>query len=146
MNIKNNNFKNLLLGAFLILVINLLLSIILFISKIFAIYILKDIYMINYIFGILVICIILYEVSFLRRFGQFKKSILNKAVVLLIFLYLLNFLFTYIEGSIIARDIPERFQKEEFIFYQFTFQYPSLIFNIHNFILIVFSFLNYRNK
>lgn len=144
---KHKNLKYITLGAFLLLTINLLLNINLFISKVLAIYVFNNIFMIDYLFGVLVISIFFYEVLFLRKYKRDNKLILKKISISLLILYLLNFTSTYLEGSIITIELAERFEKEELIYYQTTFQYPSLIFTFHNFLLIVFSLFGlWRNK
>lgn len=142
---KNNNII-MFFGMFLILIINQLLDVSLFISKILSIYIFDNLNMVTYLFFIFVLIIFFLEITFLRRKHYFTIINLKNTTILLILLYFLNYITIYIEGNILSIYVAENYERDEFLSFQMAFSYSKAIFTIHNFSLIVYALIKVRKQ
>ncbi len=134
-------------GAFLILIINLLLDVSLFISKILSVYVFENLYMITYLFFSLVFIIFFFEIYFLRKEKNYFTVLNFKKITVSIFiLYSLSYVLPYFEGNFILPYVAENYNKEDNFFFHMSFRYSKSTFIIHNLLLIIFSIIKMSRK
>jgi|SRR5690554_5556600 len=142
-----NKDRNIILffGMFLILIINLLLDISLFISKIISVYIFGNLYMVTYLFFSFVLIILFLEVTFLRR-NYFTITNFKKITFTIFILYSISYIFPYLEGNFILPYVAENYNEKDTFFFHMSFRYPKVTFTIHNLLLIIFSIIKISKK
>lgn len=137
---KKDALRTLLGGAFLLLIINLSISISAFFSKILSVYILEDIYKSVYFFVFFLPVIISFEIIFLiRNRILFSKIKFRKIIIALVFLYLINAICIYIEGNVLSIYISESYNHEDILYSISISQYTKAIIHTNSFILVAFS-------
>jgi len=133
-------------GIFLILIIEFLLNISLFLSKILAVYVFNNLYTITYSFFSFVLIILFFEIRFLKKVGNyFTITNFKKITILILALFLLSLFIPYLEATYVSLYMAERFDEPDRTFYYTSFIYQSNAYAIHNLLIIIFSFIRIKD-
>jgi len=146
LNINKDKEVILILGMFVVLIINQLLDISLFISKVLSVYIFGNLDTLPYLFFSFVLIIFFLEFIFFIKNNYFTPLNFKRAIILLIVVYFLNYMMIYLESNILSIYVAENYERDKFLSFQLAFSYSKAAFIIHNILLIFFSIFKIRKR